>query len=77
MSGFVEGITSLITGIFNALISALGSIGNLVFTTGTEGAITGPSGFGWLLIIGLGVPLAWSLFNKLFTFLKGLGKGNR
>lgn len=75
MTAFVKGITDIISGIFGALTDALGSIGDLVFTTGTEGTITGPSGFGWLLIIGIGVPLSTWLFGKLFTFLKGLGRG--
>lgn len=77
MATFVTGITDIVSGVFTALTNALGSIGTLVFVTGEGGAITGPSAFGWLLIVGIGLPLATWLFGKLFTFLKGLGKGNR
>lgn len=76
MAGFVTGITDIISGVFSALINAFGSIGNLIFTTGEGGAITGPSGFGWLLILGIGLPLAWKLFSMFFGYIRSLGKGN-
>ncbi len=77
MTAFIEGITSVLSGIFNALVTALGSMGDLVFITGENGAITGPSGFGWLLIVGIGLPLATWLFGKLFTWIRGLGRTGR
>lgn len=77
MASFVTGITDIISGVFTALVNALGSIGNIVFTMSEAGAITGPSPFGWLLIIGIGVPLATWAFGKFFSFLKSVGRGNR
>lgn len=77
MSEFVTSITSLISGIFNALIDALGSIGDLVFKTGAEGAISGLTGFGTLLVIGISIPLATWLFGKIFTWLKGFARSGK
>lgn len=77
MDAFIKGVTDIITGIFTALTKALGSMGDLVFTTGENGAITGPSGFGWLLIVAIGVPLATWIFGKLFTWLKGFARAGR
>lgn len=76
MASFVTGITDIISGVFGALIKALGSVGDLIFTTGEGGAITGPSGFGWILILGIGLPFAWRVFSLLINWIKGLGKGS-
>lgn len=75
MAEFVKGITDLLSGMFTALIDALGSIGDLVFTIGENGAVSGVTGFGWLLVIGISIPLATWLFGKVFTFIKGIGRG--
>lgn len=77
MSGFVTAITDIITGIFGALVSALSSIGNVLFTTTEAGAISGPSPLGYLLILGIGIPLATWVFGKFFNWLKTVGKGNK
>lgn len=78
MAEFVTNVTTLISGIFNALVDALGSIGDLVFKTATEGgAITGLTGFGTLLVIGISIPLATWLFGKIFTWLKGFARAGR
>lgn len=77
MEQFVSGITSIITGVFTALVNALGSIGQIVFTVSEAGAITGVSAFGWLLIVGIGLPLATWAFSLFFTFLKGVGKSKK
>lgn len=77
MDTFVQGITSLISGVFKALLDALAGIGNLIFTMGENGAISGVTGFGWLLIVGISIPLATWLFGKVFTWVKGLGRSGR
>lgn len=71
MTEFVSGITSLISGIFQAFINAAGSLGNLIFNTAAEtGNITGLTSFGWLFAIVIGIPLATWLFNKLFSWIR-------
>lgn len=77
MQEFVTGITSLISGVFNALVDALGSIGDLVFKSSEAGAITGLTGFGTLLVIGISIPLATWLFGKIFTWLKSFARSGR
>lgn len=77
MADFVTGVTTLISGIFNALVDALGSIGDLVFKSSETGTITGLTGFGTLLVIGISIPLATWLFGKIFTWLKGFARSAR
>lgn len=72
MTQFITGITDMLSGIFGALVNALGSIGNLIFVSGESGAITGLTGFGTLLTVAIGLPLATWVFGKLFTWIKGL-----
>lgn len=74
MTTFVEGITSLISGVFKALLDALAGVGNLIFTMGENGTISGVTGFGWLLIIGISIPLATWLFGKVWTFIRSVGR---
>lgn len=75
MASFVTGITDMLSGVFKALIDALASTGTLVFTLGENGQVSGITGFGWLLIVGLSIPLATWLFGKVFTYIKGIGRG--
>ena len=77
MQEFVSSVTSLISGVFNALVDALGSIGDLVFKSGEPGSITGLTGFGTLLVIGISIPLATWLFGKIFTWLKSFARSGK
>lgn len=71
MSDLITAVTTTITGIFTAIVTAFSDIGNLIFTF-TEGAITGISPFGYFLALLIGIPAGTWLFNKLFNLLKGL-----
>lgn len=75
MAEFINGITDMLSGIFTALINALASTGNLIFDIGENGAISGVTGFGWLLIAGISIPLATWLFTKIFSWVKGFARG--
>lgn len=75
MAEFVKGITDILSGVFTALINALSSTGNLIFEIGENGAISGITGFGWLLVAGIALPLATWLFTKIFTWVKGFARG--
>lgn len=77
MTTFVTGITDIVTGIFGSLVTSLSSISNVIFVVSEAGAITGVSPFGWLLVVGISVPLATWLFGKFFTFIRGIGKGGK
>lgn len=77
MQEFVTGVTGIVSGIFTALVDALGSVGNLIFRIGEGGAISGVTGFGWVLILMISVPLATWLFGKLFSWLKSVGRAGR
>ncbi len=72
MADFITGITDIITGIFEAIVSALGSTGSLIFTVGETGAITGVSAFGWLVVLLIGLPVATWIVNKLFALINRL-----
>lgn len=69
MAEFITGITDIISGVFEAIVNALGSTGSLIFTIGETGAITGVSAFGWLVVLLIGLPVATWLVNKLFAFI--------
>lgn len=77
MDAFVTAFTSLFSGIFSAIISALSSVGELLFVVGETGLVTGVAPFGWVLIVGIAVPLATWFFNKIFTWVRGLGRSGR
>lgn len=78
MDEFVTMFTTLFSGVFNAVVEGLSSIGQLVFTVSeTTGAVSGVAPFGWLLIVGISVPLATWLFSAIFTWLRGLGRRGR
>lgn len=72
MAEFIAGIVDVVGGIFEAIVSALGSTGNLIFTIGEGGAISGITGFGWLLVVALGLPLATWAISKVFTLVNGM-----
>lgn len=69
MADFITGITDIISGVFEAIVNALGSTGSLIFTVGETGAITGVSAFGWLVVLLIGLPVATWLINKLFGLI--------
>lgn len=70
MAEFITGITDIISGIFEAIVNALGSTGSLIFTVNAEtGAITGVSAFGWLVVLLIGLPVATWLVNKLLSLI--------
>lgn len=78
MTAFVTGITEVVSGIFNALISGLSAMGNLIFTFGDTGAVSGVTGFGWIVILMISVPLATGLFNAILGMVRSLGgRGGR
>lgn len=72
MQAFVQGIVDVFTGIFTGLVGAFSDIGSLIFKMGENGAISGVSGFGWFLIVLIGVPLATWLLSKLFGLINRL-----
>lgn len=74
MEEFISTIVSVVGGIFNAIIEALKSLGGLIFTLGETGAITGVTGFGYVLAVVLGIPLATWLFSLGFGFIKRMLK---
>lgn len=76
MDGFVTAFTTLFSGVFSAIIEGMSSFGELVFTV-TEGAVTGVAPFGWLLIVGIAIPLATWFFSSVFTWLRSLGRRGR
>lgn len=78
MEEFVTMFTTLFSGVFNAVVEGLGSIGSLVFAVNdTTGAVSGVAPFGWLLIVGIAVPLATWFFSMIFSWLKSLAKRGR
>ena len=77
MTAFIEGITGILSGIFNALVTALGSMGNLLFNIGENGTITGPTGFGYFIMVAVGLPLATWLFSKVVGWLMRLTRIGR
>lgn len=72
MTELVSSLTTLISGIFEALINALASLGDLIFKTSAEGALSGLTPFGWLSVVFIGIPLATWLFNKAIGIFKML-----
>lgn len=72
MQAFVQGIVDVFTGMFTGLVKAFSDIGSLIFTMGENGAISGVSGFGWFLVVLIGVPLATWLLSKLFGLINRL-----
>lgn len=73
MTEFIEGLTEVVSGVFDAIVNALASTGTLIFATNAEtGAITGPTPFGWLMVLVLGIPLATWAFGKVFNWIKSV-----
>lgn len=78
MSDFVTSFTTLFSGVMSAVIDGLGSFGELVFAINAEtGVVTGVAPFGWLMIVGIAIPLATWFFSAVFTWLRGLGRRGR
>lgn len=77
MAAFIETITGLVTGVFKALLDALGGIGQVIFTIGENGSISGVTGFGQLLAVGIGLPLVTWLFTKLWAFIRSIGRAGK
>ncbi|MCQ2387853.1 MAG: hypothetical protein MJ066_05370 [Clostridia bacterium] len=72
MAAFITAITDVMTGIFSALITALSSVGGLIFTIGESGAITGVEPFGYLLAVLVGVPAGAWVFSKLWGVVRSI-----
>lgn len=72
MTEFITGVTDVVSGIFEAILNALGTAGNLIFAVGDAGAITGLTPFGWLMVIIIGLPLATWVFGKVFGLIRGI-----
>jgi hypothetical protein len=72
MQAFVQGIVDVFTGLFSGLVEAFSNIGSFIFVMGENGTISGMSGFGWFLIVLIGVPLATWLLSKLFGLINRL-----
>lgn len=70
MAEFVTAITTLLSGLFGAIITAFGSLGELFFRISDAGALEGLTPFGWLSTIIIGIPLATWLFNKAISWIK-------
>lgn len=69
MEGLITTVTSTITGIFSAIITAFADVGNLIFTF-SEGALTGVSPFGYFIGLIIGVPIGVKLFSALLSMIK-------
>lgn len=74
MSQFVTAITDALTGVFTAILQAFAGIGDLIFTVGEAGAITGLTPFGWVTAALIGIPLASWLFAKAIALISKLFK---
>lgn len=73
MADFITAITDVVSGIFEAILNAFGTAGELVFATAAEtGTITGLTPFGWLLAIIIGLPLGTWAFGKLWGVIKSI-----
>ena len=71
MTTLIETIVAAFEGLWGAIITALASVGDLIFVV-TEGTLGGLTPFGYVLAVGFGIPLATWLFNKAFSWIRGL-----
>lgn len=76
----MELITQIVAGLgefFGGIIETFGSVGALVFKISEAGAVTGLTGFGWvlasLIVVGLGT---W-LFSKGLGLVTRIGKSGK
>ena len=76
MDAFLNGLTSIVSAVIDAVVSGATSLFNLlVITDATTHAITGVSVAGWFVVLGLGlsvVGLIMGFFTKLIS--KKIGK---
>lgn len=78
MGDFVTSFTTLFSGVLSAVTGGLASFGELVFAINAEtGVVTGVAPFGWLMIVGIAIPLATWFFSLIFTWLRSLGRRGR
>lgn len=76
MADFVGNIVTSATALFQGIITALGGVGELVFTfSDSTNAITGLTGFGTILSVTIGVPLGAWLISKMFNWIKSIRVG--
>lgn len=74
MGDLITAVSTAVSGMFTAIITAFADIGNLLFVF-TEGAISGISPFGYFLALMLGFPIAVWLFNKVLGLIKKIMPG--
>lgn len=74
MGDLITAVTTTISGIFSAIISAFADVGNLLFVF-TEGTLTGISPFGYFMALIIGVPAGVWLFSKLLGLIKSIRIG--
>jgi len=70
MEGFITAITDVFSGIFTSILDTFGSLGQLIFTLGENGSITGVSPFGYVVALLVGVPLATWVINKGLSLIR-------
>lgn len=75
MADFISGIVTVISELFQGLLTAFTGVGELIFAIGEAGAITGLTATGWLFVALIGVPLATWLFSKGFSLVGRLVRG--
>lgn len=75
MADFVGNIVTAATALFQGIITALGGVGDLIFTTTEAGAISGLTGFGTILSVIIGIPFGSWLFSKIFNWIKSIRVG--
>lgn len=75
MADFVGNIVTSATSLFQGIITAMGGVGDLIFTTTEAGVINGLTGFGTILSVIIGIPLGSWLFSKLFNWIKSIRVG--
>lgn len=75
MDVFIEAVGQIFSTIFTAIINAFASLGNLIFTVGETGTVTGITPFAYVLALVIGVPLATWLVSKGLSFIKLIKAG--
>lgn len=72
MDAFISGIVAVMTGVFTGILEALSGIGSLLFTMSEAGAITGITGFGYFMVVLVGIPLGTWLVSKVLGLVNKL-----
>lgn len=73
MSAFLEAIGSAISTIFSAITGAFKDIGNMIFTFGEQGALSGLTPAGYIVALLIGIPLATWIFSMGWKAITSLG----